>query len=292
LTDAVRLLAALRDLELVSRRVLDGIGFGVHPSRTAGEGVEFSQFRSYQPGDDPRRVDWKLFARSGRYFVREAERDTSVPVRLAVDASESMGYEEDGVSLLAAARVVAGAIALLAGRQGDAVGLYPLSDRPDVPAIPGSRDRRQAARVLAALERLHPAGALPERAVLESQLFEGRRGITVFISDLHERADELHGAAVRLSDLGHDVTVIHLVGARERDFAYTGAVTFEELETGRTVRVDAEEVRPRYLAQRDAAWRSLERDFTAHGVSFTRLALDQPMDEVLRRYLRLRARRG
>ena len=225
MTDAVRLLAALRDLELVSRRVLDGIGFGVHPSRTAGEGVEFSQFRSYQSGDDPRRVDWKLFARSGRYFVREAERDTSVAVRLAVDASESRGYEEDGVSLLAAARVVAGSIALLAGRQGDAVGLYPLSDRPDVPAVPASRDRRQAARVLAALERLRPAGALPERAVLESQLLEGRRGVTVFISDLHERADELHGAAVRLSDLGHDVTVVHLVGARERDFAYAGAAT-------------------------------------------------------------------
>ena len=292
MTDAVRLLAALRDLELVSRRVLDGIGFGVHPSRTAGEGVEFSQFRSYQPGDDPRRVDWKLFARSERYFVREAERDTSVPVRLAVDASASMGYEEDGVSLLAAARVVASAIALLAGRQGDAVGLYPLTDRGDAPVVAASRDRRQASRVLAALERLRPAGLLPQRVVLESLLLEGGRGITVFISDLHERADELHGTALRLSDLGHDVTVIHLVGARERDFAYAGAVTFEELETGRTVRVDAEEVRPRYLAEREAAWRSVERDFVAHGVSFVRLALDESADEVLRRYLRLRAHRG
>jgi uncharacterized protein (DUF58 family) len=292
LTDAVRLLAALRDLELVSRRVLDGIGFGVHPSRTAGEGVEFSQFRSYQPGDDPRRVDWKLFARSERYFVREAERDTSVPVRLAVDASESMGYEEDGVSLLAAARVVAGAIALLAGRQGDAVGLHPLSDRTDALDVPASRDRRQASRVLAALERLRPSGALPERAVIESRLLEGARGITVFISDLHERADELHGAAQRLADLGHDVTVIHLVGARERDFAYAGAVTFEEIETGRMARVNADEVRPRYLAEREAAWRALEREFTARGVSFARLALDEPVDEVLRRYLRLRAYRG
>ena len=96
----MRLLAALRDLELVARRVVDGIRFGAHPSRAAGEGVEFSQFRSYQLGDDLRRVDWKLFARSERFFVREAERETSVSVRLAVDASESMGYEEDGVSLL------------------------------------------------------------------------------------------------------------------------------------------------------------------------------------------------
>lgn len=292
MTEAVRLLAALRDLELVARRVVDGIRFGVHPSRAAGEGVEFSQFRSYQPGDDLRRVDWKLFARSERFFVREAERETSVSVRLAVDASESMGYEEDGVSLLAAARVVAGVLALIAGRQGDAVALFPLSDRPTVAAMPANRDRRQVSRVLAALERLRPAGALPDRARLEALLLEGRRGITVLISDLHERAEELRATAVRLADLGHDVTVIHLVGAREREFAYEGAVTFEELETGRTVRVDAAKARPRYVSARNDAWRSLERMFTEHDVSYVRLGLDEPLDDVMRRYLRLRARRG
>ena len=292
MTEAVRLLAALRDLELVARRVVDGIRFGAHPSRAAGEGVEFSQFRSYQLGDDLRRVDWKLFARSERFFVREAERETSVSVRLAVDASESMGYEEDGVSLLAAARVVAGVLALIAGRQGDAVALFPLSDRPTVAAMPANRDRRQVSRVLAALERLRPDGALPDRARLEALLLEGRRGITVLISDLHERADELRATAVRLADLGHDVTVIHLVGAREREFAYEGAVTFEELETGRTVRVDAAEARPRYVSARNDAWRSLERMFTEHDVSYVRLGLDEPLDDVMRRYLRLRARRG
>jgi uncharacterized protein (DUF58 family) len=292
LTEAVRLLAALRDLELVARRVVDGLRFGVHPSRAAGEGVEFSQFRSYQPGDDLRRVDWKLYARSERFFVREAERETSVSVRLAVDASESMGYEEDGVSLLAAARVLAGSLALLAGRQGDAVALYPLSDRPGVPPLPANRDRRQVSRVLAALERLRPAGALPDRADIESLLLEGRRGLTIFISDLHERGDELRATGIRLADLGHDVTIIHLVGAREREFGYDGAVTFEELETGRTIQVDAARVRPRYLAARTAAWRSLERELAEHDVSYVRLGLDEPLDDVLRRYLRRRARRG
>lgn len=292
MTEAVRLLASLRDLELVARRVVDGIRFGAHPSRAAGEGVEFSQFRSYQPGDDPRRVDWKLYARSERFFVREAERETSVALRLAVDTSESMGYEEAGVSLLAAARVVAGALALMAGRQGDTVGLYPLSDRPGVAAVPANRDRRQLPQVLAALERLRPAGALPDRRALEALLLEGRRGLTVFISDLHERTDELRAAAARLAGLGHDVSVIHLVGAREREFAYVGPVTFEEFETGRTVRVDAAEARPRYLAAQAAAWDSIGRELRQHDVSYVRLGLDEPLDEVLRRYLRLRARRA
>jgi uncharacterized protein (DUF58 family) len=292
LTEAVRLLAMLRDLELVARRVVDGIRFGVHPSRSAGQGVEFSQFRSYQPGDDPRLVDWKLYARSERFFVREAEHETSVPVRLAVDVSESMGYEEEGVSLLAAARLVAGVLALIAGRQGDTVGLYPLSDSSHVPAVPATRDRRQVSQVLAALERLRPAGVVPDRKALEALLLEGRRGLTVLISDLHERADELSATAARLANLGHDVSVIHIVGAREREFAYDGAVTFEELETGRTVRVDAAAARPRYLAAQTAAWHSLERELGEHDVSYVRLCLDEPLDAVLRRHLRLRARRG
>jgi uncharacterized protein (DUF58 family) len=291
LTEPVRLLAALLDLELVARRVVDGMGFGVHPGRAAGEGVEFSRFRSYQPGDDPRRVDWKLFARSERYFVREAEREASVVVRLGVDASESMRYEEDGVSLLAVARVVAGALALIAGRQGDAIALYPLCDRPGVGVIPASRDRHQVSKVLAALERLVPTGALPDRGELDALLQDGRRGLTILISDLHERGDELRSAAMGLARAGHDVTVVHLVGAREREFDYEGAVTFEELETGRTVRVDAAEARPRYLAAQAADWRSLERAFTDQDVDYVRLDLDQPLDEVLRRYLRLRARR-
>lgn len=85
-----RTLAALGDLTLAARTVVDGFMYGVHPSRTPGAGLEFSQYRSYQPGDDVRRVDWKLFARSDRYFLRDAETDTSVAVRLVLDASESM----------------------------------------------------------------------------------------------------------------------------------------------------------------------------------------------------------
>src|SRR5512146_3511293 len=102
-------LAAIRDLPLVARTVVDGFMYGAHHSRMPGAGLEFSQYRSYQPGDDLRRVDWKLFARSDRYFLRDAETDTSVTVRLILDASESMAEESNGLSKLAYGRMLVAA---------------------------------------------------------------------------------------------------------------------------------------------------------------------------------------
>lgn len=286
-----RLLAALRDLDLVARRVVEGTRFGVHPSRAAGEGIEFSQFRSYQPGDDLRRVDWKLYARSERFFVREAERETSLTVRLGLDASGSMAYEEDGVSLLALGRVVAAALALVADRQGDTVALYPLTSEGSAAVVRPARERRQLARILTTLARLEPAGVLPACSALEAMLLDGSHGITVLITDLHEQRDEVRAAATRLARIGHDVAIIHLVGRRQREFAYSGVVTFEELETGRRVEVDAESARAGLLAAQSAAWRSFEQEFAGQDVSYVRVGLDEPLEQVLSQYLRLRARR-
>jgi len=287
----VRALAELRDCGLAARIVVDGMQIGGHPSRSAGEGVEFSQFRSYQPGDDIRRVDWKLFGRSGRFFVREAERESATIVRIAVDASASMAYAEDDVSLLDVARVVAATLAVIAIRQGDAVALYPLSDARPLPVVPAVHDRRQGARLLTALARIAPVGALPVAAATEALLLDGPRGITVIISDLHERAAELRPVAARLAGLGHDVAIIHVVGRREREFDYGGVVRFVELETGRELEVDASAARARYLAARDADWREMERELTVQRISYLRLALDDALAPLLHRYLRLRARR-
>src|SRR5690606_30542286 len=123
-------LAALRDLSLVARTVVDGLMLGVHTSHRAGVGLEFSQFRSYQPGDDLRRVDWKLYGRSDRFFIRESEAETSRAVRLVLDATGSMAHSfANGISTLDYARVLAAALSLVAQRQGDAFGLFALNDR-------------------------------------------------------------------------------------------------------------------------------------------------------------------
>lgn len=277
-----RTLAALGDLELAARRVVDGFMFGVHPSRLQGAGIEFSQYRSYQPGDDVRRIDWKLFARSDRYFLRESEVETSVTVRIVVDASDSMRHAEDGVSKFAYARLLAAALATLAWRQGDAVTVLALGGSGLHAARP-DRGRAHLSRLLHELSSLSPGGAWPGWREAEPVLLGGGgRSITLVISDLHERHDEIRAALRKLSALRHDVGVIHLLGRREEELDFTGDVRFEELETGRTVELDPDAVRAEYVASLRAGLRALELELGELQVAYVRLRLDVPLDAALR----------
>jgi len=263
--------------------------YGVHPSRLPGAGLEFSQYRSYQPGDDPRRVDWKLYARSDRYFVREAEIETSVTVRLLVDASESMAHHEDGVSKFDYARFAAAALGLLAHRQGDAVGLWALRDGA-IRTIPALRHHHHVHRLLHDLERLEPGGTWPGWNKLEGLFTSGGRGLVVVLSDLHERAREITTVAAKLMALRNEVIVFHVIGRVELEGSWHGVLTFEELETGRRVEVDADAARPAYLAALEQELTRVRRALEERGVTYARLVLDQPLDLVLRQFLMARSR--
>lgn len=284
-----RALAAIGDLSLVARLVVDGFMFGAHPSRLQGAGIEFSQYRSYQPGDDLRRMDWRLFARSDRYFVRESEAETSVTVRILLDASGSMRQEERGVSKFSCARMLAAAFAYLAFRQGDAISFVSFGGDAARPG-PSARGRAHYHRVLRELEALEPAGAWPAWPRVESALLSGvGRGITIMLSDLHERTDEIRAVARKLAALRHDVLVLHLVGRAELEFGYGGAVTFEELETGRTIEVDADAARAGYLESLQQDLRELELALGEQRASYARLLTDRPLDAMLRTALAVRA---
>jgi uncharacterized protein (DUF58 family) len=284
-------LAALRNLTLAARTVVDGFMYGVHHSRMPGAGgLEFSQYRSYQPGDDLRRVDWKLFARSDRYFLRDAETDTSITVRLVLDASASMAHAEADLTKFDYGRLLAAALGVLAHRQGDAVGLYALNDGA-VYALPPQRHHQHLHRLLHELERLEPAGVWPEWSRIERLFTAGdRRGITVLITDLHERLDEIRTVAAKLMALRHEVLVLHVIARAELEFGYRGTVTFEEIETGHRVAVDADAVRPAYLTALAEELHDLRHSLEEHGVGYARFPIDQPLDLALRHYLTGRER--
>ena len=282
-------LAALGDLELAARTVVDGMMYGVHPSRLPGPGLEFSQYRSYQPGDDPRRVDWKLYARSDRYFVREAEIETSVTLRILVDASESMTQEASGLSKFDYARFAAAALALLAHRQGDAVGVWALRDG-QIHTTPPRRHHHHLYQILHNLEQLEPGGMWPSWERLETLLATEGRGLVVVLSDLHERAREITTVAAKLAARRQEVLVFHLVGRVELEGDWHGLVTFEELETGRRVEVDADAARGAYLAAQTREHQRVKQALEERGVAYSRLTLDQPLDVGLRRYLAARER--
>jgi uncharacterized protein (DUF58 family) len=269
--------------------VVDGFMYGVHPSRLPGAGLEFSQYRSYQPGDDPRRVDWKLYARSDRYFVREAEIETSVTVRLLVDASESMAQQEGGVSKFDYARFAAAALALLAHRQGDAVGLWALRDGR-IEATPPRRHHHHLHHLLHNLETLDPSGSWPSWERLEGLLTVGGRGLVIVLSDLHERAREITTVAAKLAALRNEVLVLHVIGRVELEGGWHGVLTFEELETKRRVEVDADSARPAYLAALERELERVRRALEEKGVTYARLVLDQPLDFALRQFLVARSR--
>lgn len=286
-----RTLALVRDLELAARMVVDGTRLGRHTSRRAGAGLEFSQYRSYEPGDDPRRLDWKLLARSDRYVVREAEAETSVSVRLLLDATGSMAHEEGGVTKLDYARYLVAALALVAQRQGDAVGLYVLRDGAVEP-MPPRRDLPHLHRLLHHLEELTPAGGWPAWGALERALAPGTaRGITILVGDLYEQAEEIRAAVRRLAGARHDVTCFQVVGEAERSFAYQGAVTLEELETGTRFDLDADAARPAARIRYEESLRALRRELEERGAALVECHLEEPFEQPLRAYLARRRRR-
>lgn len=286
-----RTLAAVRDLELAARMAVDGMRLGRHTSRRTGAGLEFSQYRSYQPGDDLRRIDWKLFGRSDRYFIREAESETSITVRIILDATGSMAHTEDGVSKFDYARFLTAALALLAVRQGDAIGLYTLSDG----AAMTIRPRREAShlhRILHTLERITPSGRWPVWSSLERAMTpDPERGVTIVIGDFHEHGDEIRAAVRRLTGARHDVVCFQILGDDEKSFRYSGTVTLEEIETGRRIDLDASQVRAAAVERFETGLQQLQRDLEERGAALVPCLLSQPFEAPLREYLAHRDRR-
>ncbi|MEO5825590.1 MAG: DUF58 domain-containing protein [Gemmatimonadales bacterium] len=228
------LAAALAHLPIGARRAGAGVAEGRHASRLPGTGLEFAQYRGYQPGDDLRHVDWKLLARSDRLYVREADAETALPVRFLLDATASMAHTEDGVVKFDVARRIVAALAECAVQQGDLPSLALLA--PDGVSVPPSRDRRQLERIVDALDRATPSGQLPVGvSAAIAATGGGRDGALVLVTDWHDPGG---GLRLSLEHSGFDCTILMLRTPRERDLAYGGAVTLEDLETGERIVVD------------------------------------------------------
>ena len=235
------LAASLARTPLVSRRLGSGVADGRHASRLPGTGLEFAQYRGYQPGDDLRRVDWKLLARSDRFFVREADAETALPVRFILDASGSMAHEEDGVRKVDVARRIVAALAASAVANGDVPSLAIVGEGETI--VPPSRDRRQLERIVDALDRSAPAGSLsPRVAAAIAALGGGADGLLIGVTDWHDPADLLRPS---LEHSGIEATLIVLRTPREQDVRYGVPVTLEDLETGEQVVVSGEANRHR-----------------------------------------------
>jgi uncharacterized protein (DUF58 family) len=283
------LIAHTTDLDLVIRHVLAGLGHGIHAGRERGAGVEFSEYRAYAPGDEWRRVDWKLLARADRYFVREAERDSHVAVWLVLDATASMAEPSrslDGIDKIGYARTLLGCVAAIAQRQGDAFGLVVLSDGK-VQFTPASRGPRQLQRVLAQLQRAVPSGELPDTDVLRASLHFARSPSAIFAaSDFLDWPSPVSQALTRLRQMRHDVRVLCLQTEAEVQASFSDKPAYRDPEQGGGVFRFGPDLVDGYKRNREQHFAAVTAQCRKNDMPLLLASVEQAPGEVLRRWLR------
>ena len=283
-------LIGIQDLRLVARAVVEGFLSGLHADPRPAAGVEFNQYRTYEPGDDLRRVDWRAYARSDRFFVRESQVERDVTVRFVLDASASMAHRDGDLTKFDYARLLVACLAYLVDHQGDRIAFHAIQDRRSLD-LPPERRNRTLLQLLDLLERLEPSGAWPSwRSLGEPMLRPRGRQLVVVVSDLYERDKEIREALEMLEALGHELLVFHLMGRNELEFTFVGDLLFEDLETGETVRGTAESMRRAYLDRLGRNLESWRRRLLEAGISYELLPLDRPLEGALRRFLLRRGR--
>ncbi|MFC5569255.1 DUF58 domain-containing protein [Lysobacter yangpyeongensis] len=276
--------ARLKDVRLIPRRAAGTHGFGLHRSTSRGAGLEFAQYRAYEPGDELRQIDWKLYARSDRFFVRESERESPIPVWLLIDATASMTQADAARkqwTRLDAARSLAACLIEVALRQGDAFGIATLGGH-GLDVVPASAGLRHRDRCLLALRGIHAEGAWPAEATLRplwERIVPG--ALVVMLGDGFD--DNATAFAQRLSAARREVLSIRILTTEERDFPFRGGHRFVDAESGAELLADAAAVRSDFLARFTAARRALNLQLAANGIRQVEYVLDEALDAPLRR---------
>ncbi|WP_217607344.1 DUF58 domain-containing protein [Chitinophaga sp. GbtcB8] len=281
-------LSAIKDLSLVARTVIDGFMAGLNRSQVKGTGLEFSQYRSYQPGDDLRWLDWKMYARSDRYYIRESEMETSISVRILIDASNSMNHRDGPLSKMDYARYLAAALAYLAYMQGDAIGLY-IFQGGQLFSLPSRKDPQHLSRIFYQMENIKAAGKFTE-PVQYKQLFTGerRKELLIFITDMYQQQGEISGLLSSLAALQHELIVFHLMGKNELGLDFAGYTTLQDLETGKTVSINSAEMRKAYTEKLQQYLAATRMQLLEQQIFYRLISTDQPLDKALRDFLNQR----
>lgn len=283
-----KILMAIKDLPLVAKTTVDGFMAGIHASKVKGEGMEFSQYRSYQPGDDLRRMDWKMFARSDRYYIRESEIETSISVRFLIDASASMNHTDSGTTKIEYARYLAASLAYLAARQGDATGLYVFREG-SLFSLPTRKDHQHLSRIFYQLENINPAGTFTE-PIHYRDIFSGssKKELLIFITDYYEKDGEISQLLQSLSSNKHEIIVFHLMGRNELEFDYKGYTALEDLETGQTIRINPTLNNTDYKVQVEKYMADIRAALLNKNIFYAAIQMNEPVDKALADFLKQR----
>lgn len=283
------LFMAMDDLALVARGVVEGTLQGHHRSTYLGSSAEFSAHRGYERGDDLRTVNWKLWARQDRLFVKQSDAETNMNLWLFVDATASMSTAHGPATKRRYAARAGAALAYLALKMHDAPGLRILGGDAAV-AVPPRTGPHQLLEIAGVLSNLNTAGRADlGRAIEEAAAGCTRRGLIVVISDLFDREEAILAAFDQLRFRGHEVLVIHVLDPWERELPERGTFRFRDLEAGGRLVVDVREVRDAYGSAVEAWRRSFKRACDDRGIDVLSCATTDPFQDLIVAYLAARA---
>jgi uncharacterized protein (DUF58 family) len=285
-------LMMIRSLELRARAVVEGFWSGIHRSPYHGFSVEFTEYRQYTPGDDPRYLDWRVFARSDRYFIKKYEDETNLRVHLLVDQSRSMNYGSREYTKSTYASTLAATLAYFLYLQGDAVGLLTF-DQVVRDYLPARHRVGHLRQIMLALER-PPIGTATdlEPALERITSLVRRRGLVALVSDFLAPIDRLERNLIALTAMGHEVTVFHIIDPAELNLGVESPSLFQDVESSREMYIDPAAARVAYTKKFDAHVSALQATCRKLGVNYSQLTTAQPLEIALFEFLQQRMRRG
>ncbi len=283
-------IARLGSMELKARTIVEGLLLGLHRSPFRGFSAEFAEYRHYLAGDDPQWIDWKVYSKTDKYYVKKFEAETNLDCNILVDVSASMGFGAP-LTKLEYGACLAAATAWLVNRQRDAVGLTTF-DEKIVSRLPPRARSSQLHTVLVALERLQP-GARSDVAKPLRQLADTlqKRGLVVLISDLLDEPTAVVTGLRYLRARGMEVVVFHVLDQAELTFPFQHTATFRDLESEEEVLAVPHAVRAHYLEQINGLTQQYQKELRAAGVDYQLIPTSMPLDAALLRYLHARGRR-
>jgi len=282
-------LAQVADLSLLARTVVEGLLTGVHRSPHSGSAIEFAQYRPYTQGDDPRRIDWKLYARADRLQIKQHKEETNLRCTVLLDCSASMDYASGPVSKFDYARMLAACLAMILHNQRDAVGLIAYCDRI-LAHLPPRNEPRHLQRTLVELQNLRPSGETNTAAALR-QLGEllRPRGMVALISDLLYPAEEVVDHLKSLRAMRHDVMVLQISDPAEQTFPFDKATTFVDSENeGERFAIPAQ-AREEYLENRRRHFSMIRRECLSAEIDVEEFVISEPLDRALHFFLHRRS---
>ncbi|PYR26380.1 MAG: DUF58 domain-containing protein [Acidobacteria bacterium] len=282
--------ARLGTLELKARTIVEGFLSGLHRSPFKGFSVEFAEYRQYIPGDDLSTIDWKVFARSDRYYVKKFEEETNLDAHLMLDVSGSMGYGSTAMTKFEYGACLAAALAYLMNRQRDAVGLTAFDDKI-VEMLPTGSRSGHLRNILLTLDRLtlgrETNVSKPLQQIVDSL---SKRGLVVLISDLFDDADAVIRGLKHFQHRGNDVIVFQVLDPDEIDFPFERPTKFEDLETSEEILAVPGAVRDHYVKQMGTLIERYRRELGAAGIDYQLLSTKRPLELALMSYLSTRSR--